>query len=273
MVVLNAHWLPLLQWQSNKNNKNKYQQKIWQWGAKWQLALLNSDLHRFCWKNPPLHDSLISRHEFLISWKELRLGHNPCSLYRNRSSNAIERVVVIGGPRCIITVSWKMMKVNTDNLAWKMKHVSFIEAPKNQRHQGSPIAVLNSRWSSWNDSCHLCSTSVTVAKGGNLKSIISVASVSRDVEFSRSGFAGSIAMRFASTQPKSESNLCPLVIAPAMGGQLMAKGVRETHSWPRCLMLFFLYQLMVFGIGGHGCLFCHTIATAFANTKFYIYVI
>lgn len=30
---------------------------------------------------------------------------------------------------------------------------------------------------------------------------------------------------------------------------------------------------MVFGIGGHGCLFCHTIATAFEHTKFYIYVI
>lgn len=98
-----------------------------------------------------------------------------------------------------------------------------------------------------------------------------VASVSRDVNFRVSGFAGSMQMEIR-TQPKSESNLCPLVIAPAMGGQLMAKGVRETQSWPRRLMLFFLFQLMVFGIGGHGCLFCRTIATAFANTNFYIYI-
>eukprot|EP00913_Durusdinium_trenchii_P030188 g28286.t1 len=29
--------------------------------------------------------------------EELRLEHNPCTLYRNRTNNAIERVVIIGG--------------------------------------------------------------------------------------------------------------------------------------------------------------------------------
>ena len=29
--------------------------------------------------------------------QELRLEHNPCSLYRNRTNNAIERVVIVGG--------------------------------------------------------------------------------------------------------------------------------------------------------------------------------
>lgn len=69
--------------------------------------------------------------------EELRLGHNPCTLYRNRSSSAIERVVIIGG-----------------------------------------------------------------------------------------GPAGMTAAIYA-----ARSNLCPLVIAPAMGGQLMAKGV-DVENYP-----------------------------------------
>ena len=35
--------------------------------------------------------------------EELRLSHNPCTLYRNRSNHAIERVVVIGGHRSSIS--------------------------------------------------------------------------------------------------------------------------------------------------------------------------
>lgn len=70
--------------------------------------------------------------------EELRLSHNPCTLYRNRSNHAIERVVVIGG-----------------------------------------------------------------------------------------GPAGMTAAIYA-----ARSNLCPLVIAPAMGGQLMAKGAREPRIPP-----------------------------------------
>ncbi|CAK9050993.1 unnamed protein product [Durusdinium trenchii] len=69
--------------------------------------------------------------------EELRLEHNPCTLYRNRTNNAIERVVIIGG-----------------------------------------------------------------------------------------GPAGMTAAIYA-----ARSNLCPLVIAPSMGGQLMAKGV-DVENYP-----------------------------------------
>ena len=64
--------------------------------------------------------------------EELRLGHNPCTLYRNRSISAIERVVIIGGGPAGMTAAIYAARVRCLRLAARFVDVDLLPEMVNE---------------------------------------------------------------------------------------------------------------------------------------------